>query len=182
MADKTRIEIILGPMFSGKSTELCRRVERYDAIGMKIFIINHDLDNRTDDSIKTHSGKKLQARKASFLKTILDDEEYLNSDVVGIDEAQFFPDLFDFIKIAERHNKIFIIAGLDGNYKREPMGDILRIIPYSDSVVKISAMDMEDKDGSEAIFTKRIVDSESPVLVGAQECYKAVSRKNYLKE
>lgn len=176
-----KIEIILGPMFSGKSSELLRRTNRFKAVGKKIFLINHSFDVRTDDYIKTHTNNKEKAVKTEFLLPLLNHPDYLEADVIGIDEAQFFTDLFDFIKIAERHDKFFFIAGLDGNYKREPMGDILRIIPYCDDVIKLKAMDMIDKDGSEAIFTKKIIkDENSLVLIGAEEYYAAVSRKNLL--
>lgn len=177
-----RIEIILGPMFSGKSTELLRRTDRFKAIGKKILLINHSLDTRTDDYVKTHTNNKEKAIKSSSLIPILELQEYKEADVVGIDEAQFFPDLLDFIKIAETHDKSFFIAGLDGNYKREPMGDLLRIIPYCDDIIKLKAMDMTDKDGSEAIFTKRIIKNQSSILVGAEEFYSSVSRKNFLTQ
>ena len=64
---------------------------------------------------------------------------------------------------------------------KETYGQILQIIPLCDEVVKLNAMDMIDKDGSPGIFSKRIVDTEGQVLVGANESYKAVSRKNYFK-
>lgn len=179
--EKTLIHIILGPMFSGKSTELVRRAERFDSIGMKIFLINHYLDSRTENYIKTHSGKKLKATKLQKLMNVFDNKEYIEADVIGIDEAQFFPDLLEFIKIAETHKKVFIIAGLDGDYKREPMGDLLKIIPYCNTVEKLTALDMIDKNGNEASFTKRIVPGGDSILIGAEEKYKAVSRENYLK-
>ena len=175
----TRVEVILGCMFSGKSTELLRRTNRYKAIGKQILLINHKYDNRTDNSIKTHSNIKETAIKTSELSSILETEEFKIADVIGIDEAQFFPDLLYFVESAEMYNKIIIVAGLDGDYKRKPIGQILQVIPLCDEVVKLNAMDMIDKDGSRGIFSKRIVDTEGQVLVGANESYKAVSRKNY---
>jgi len=177
----TRIEIILGCMFSGKSTELLRRTNRYKAIGKQILLINHKYDSRTDNSIQTHSNIKQTAIKTSELSSLLNTKEFKNADVIGIDEAQFFPDLLQFVESAELHNKIIIVAGLDGDYKRKPIGQILQIIPLCDEVVKLNAMDMIDEDGSPGIFSKRIVDTEGQVLVGANESYKAVSRKNYFR-
>ena len=86
----------------------------------------------------------------------------------------------EFNGYVEKFPKIIIISGLDGDYKREPIGEILKVIPLCDDVVKLKALDMIDKDGSEAIFSKRIVESDEQILVGAQESYIAVSRKNYL--
>lgn len=175
----SRIEIILGCMFSGKSTELLRRCNRYKAIGQNVLLINHLNDVRTGKSIMTHEKTTATALKTDSLLNMLENEEFLKSDVVGIDEAQFFGDLLEFVKIVETQNKILIISGLDGDYNRQPFGQILNCIPLCDEVVKLSAMDMVDRDGTPAIFTKRIVDEDNQVLVGASDKYLAVSRKNY---
>ena len=173
-----RIEIILGCMYSGKSTELIRRCRRYQAIDKKVLLINHAFDTRTTNKVQTHNKMTMDAYKTNRLMDNID--AYKDCDIIGIDEAQFFEDLFEFIQyIDKENNKIVILAGLDGDSNREPFGDLLRCIPYCDDVVKLSAMDMVDKDGSLGIFTKRIVDNTDTILVGAQDCFIAVSRKNY---
>jgi len=177
--NSSRIEIILGCMFSGKSTELLRRCNRYSAIDKNVLLINSSKDTRTDDSIKTHQNIKQKAIKTNNLLSIIDTEEFNNSLVIGIDEAQFFDDLYDFVINAEKHNKIIIIAGLDGDYNRKKFGQILDCIPLCDTVEKLTAMDMVDKDGTPGIFTKRIVNDDGQVLVGSSDYYVAVSRKNY---
>jgi thymidine kinase len=172
--DKTRIEVILGCMFSGKSTELIRRTNRYKSIGKRILLINHVLDERTDDSIQAHCGRKVSAIKTDKLYNL---REIVDSyDVIGIDEAQFFPDLLRFVTEIEKLGKVIVVAGLDGDYKREPIGQILFLIPLCDEVVKLTAM---DKDGSPAIFTKRTSIFNEQILVGASESYIAVSRKHF---
>ena len=176
----TRIEIIIGPMFSGKSTELLRRTSRYEAIGKKILLINHSNDSRTTDFIQTHSKQTRKAIKVSSLMPLLENDDYLQADVIGIDESQFFTDLQNFISIAEYNNKIFIIAGLDGDYKRRPIGQILSLIPMCDTVDKLTSLDMMDKDGSPGLFTKRLGDSDELVVIGAENEYISVNRKNYL--
>ena len=179
----TKIEIILGCMFSGKSTELLRRVKRYKAIGMKTLLINNVIDLRTGLFIETHDGVKFSAIKLKYLMNIYNDYEdiYNQSDIIAIDEAQFFPDLLHFVLKAEKDNKIILIAGLDGDSNRKPFGQILSCIPLCDSVIKLKAMDMISKDGTEAIFTKRLInDNKKQILVGSRDKYKAVSRKNYL--
>lgn len=177
----TRIEVILGCMYSGKSTELIRRINRYESIGKNILLINHTKDIRTDNNVSTHSNQKKNAKKTEFLSDLIHSLEFIKADVIGIDEAQFFTDLYDFITKIEKFNKIVIVAGLDGDYQRKPIGQILDIIPLSDSVIKLTALDMETKDGSLAIFTKRLVNSNQQILVGSTDEYMAVSRKNYLK-
>jgi len=173
-----RFEIILGCMFSGKSTELIRRLSRYQAINKNILAINHSFDSRTDDSIKTHKGTTIPAVKSNKLMTIIDTLDYKNAEIIGIDEAQFFEDLYEFVLTCERDNKDLIICGLDGDYQRKPMGQILDCIPLCNSVVKLNAL---DKDGSDAIFTKRINSEEGAIVIGGSDKYIAVSRANYFK-
>ena len=175
----SQIELIIGPMFSGKSTELLRRISRYEAIGKNILLINSILDTRTDDSVKTHNNNIKKAIKVNNLKDILQNQEYLNADILGIDESQFFSDLLEFVKIAEKTNKTIIIAGLDGDSNREPFGDILKCIPLCNSVDKLSGMCMVKKDGTPSHFTKRIINSDQQTLIGAKESYMTVSRSGY---
>ncbi len=178
--DKTRIEIILGCMFSGKSTELLRRCNRYSAIGKKVLLINSQNDTRTGNSIKTHQNVRQEAVKVhNLLPDVIDSENFKDSEVIGIDEAQFFEDLYEFVIKAEKYGKTIIIAGLDGDFNRKRFGQILDCIPLCDTVEKLSAMDMVSKDGTPAIFTKRIVNKDSQILVGSDDYYVAVSRKNY---
>tara|TARA_B110000967_G_C18786795_1_gene511217 strand:+ start:609 stop:1142 length:534 start_codon:yes stop_codon:yes gene_type:complete len=174
-----RIEVILGCMFSGKSTELLRRLRRWKAVGFNVLTINHSLDVRTNNSVKTHDNVRSDALKISSLLSIVDSDVFKTNQIIGIDEAHFFEDLLEFVLVSEKAGKTIIVAGLDGDYRREPIGDILKLIPLCDEVVKLQALDMIDRDGSPAIFSKRIVSGNSQILVGAQESYKAVSRKNY---
>jgi len=191
--DQFHFEIILGCMFSGKSTELIRRISRYQSIGMTVLCINHSLDTRAaGDTIKTHNHDTnlISALKTSALMSITETEAFTNADVIGVDESQFFKDLYQFVLFVEKCNKTLIISGLDGDYKREPIGDILKCIPLCDTVVKLTAFDMIDKDGSTAIFTKRISkpvgsadsiepEEEEQISIGGSEKYLAVSRKNF---
>ena len=150
-----RIEIILGCMFSGKSTELIRRLSRYEAVGISTLLINSSFDTRTDDGVKTHNNIIKNAKKTRNLMSIVNTDEYITNNVIGIDEAQFFPDLKEFVLYSE-NNKTIIIAGLDGDSDRQPFGEILECIPFCDEVVKLTALDMVSKDGTKAIFSKRI--------------------------
>ena len=123
-----RFEIIIGPMFSGKTTELLRRISCLEAIGKKILIINHSLDSRTDNSVLTHSKHKKKAIKVSKLLPVIDTDSFREADVIGIDEAQFFDDLYEFILKIEHMNKIVYISGLDGDYLRKPFGNHYEVI------------------------------------------------------
>ena len=176
------IEIILGCMFSGKSTELMRRCSRDEVIGKNVLYINHSFDTRTGDFIQTHSSYRKNALKLSSLN-LIPEKDFNEADVIGIDEAQFFPDLYEFVLKCEEKDKKVIMSGLDGDSNRKPFGQILNCIPLCDSVVKLTAMDMIDKDGSEAIFSlrkKNTQPNQEQICIGAQDTYMAVSRKNYL--
>ena len=174
--------MFIGPMFSGKSTELMRQVSRYKAIGKKVLVINHTNDTRTDESIKTHNNIKHIAVKVSNLLLLITKNMLEDIDIIAIDEAQFFPDLKEFILNIERTNLILYMAGLDGDSDRNPFGQILDCIPLCDSVVKLRALDMINCDGhTKAPFTLRIKDTtDSQIQIGAKDCYKAVSRENFL--
>jgi len=162
-------------MFSGKSSELIRRLSRFDSIGRPTMLVTSTMDTR---EYTTHDGRKLHTTRVSTLRELLDLSEYKEAAVVGIDEAQFFPDLLDFIKETERKNKTVILAGLDGDCNREPFGQILLCIPLCDEVVKLTAL---DASGSPAIFTRK-KQSSARVHIGGAETYEAVSRKTWIQK
>ena len=174
--------MFIGPMYSGKSTELLRQASRYRSIGKHVLLVNHTNDTRTDESIKTHNNLKHHAVKVKDLMTLTHNTYLKDVDVIAIDEAQFFTDLKQFILSIENSNMILYMSGLDGDSNRNPFGQILECIPLCDSVVKLRALDMIDCDGhTKAPFTLRIKnDTDSQVHIGAKESYKAVSRINYL--
>lgn len=177
-----RFDIIVGCMYSGKTTELIRRLTRYQSINKKVLCINHEIDTRSYDYYtQTHSGQKFRAIKISSLRDILKFPEYHEADVIGIDEGQFFNDLIDFVYQCEKDNKDLIVSSLDGDFQRKPIGQIAECIPLCNTITKLEALDMESRDLTPAIFTKRISDSKEQILVGSTEHYIAVSRENYLK-
>lgn len=180
-----RIDIIIGSMFSGKSTELIRLINRYKVLGKKILVVNHKLDKRySENSISTHSNMVLECLSIENLNDINNDNKYLkeykNCEVLVIEEAQFFKDLYNIVvKAADIDNKIVIVAGLDGDSNREAFGDILKLIPKCDSVKKLHALCVKCKDGTSASFTKRLIKNNSQIYIGVSE-FIAVCRYHYL--
>jgi len=169
------LKIIMGNMFSGKTTELIRRLKRYKVIGKRILVLNSSLDTRSSDEVlKTHDNSKFECLKVSNLE----DVDYSEVDIVAVDEAQFFSGLKPFVEKVLMDNKTILLAGLDGDYKQEKFGEIIDCIPLADKVFKITAMCMECMDGTHGPFTKRIVDYEGKNLIGDKEMYKAVCRKH----
>ena len=179
-----RIDIIMGCMFSGKSTEIIRLINRYKALDKKILIVNHSNDKRyKKDSISTHSNINIDCISIDNLDNIkkVSKYEYSSKDVIVIEEAQFFSKLYEFVlDSAEKDNKIIILAGLDGDSNRNEFGDIIKLIPKCDSVVKLHALCSICKDGTLAPFTKRLVENTSQVLVGVSE-FIPVCRAHFLK-
>jgi len=177
-----RIDIIMGCMFSGKSTEIIRRVNRYKALKKNILIINHISDTRyKTDSIVTHNKVSIDCTSLKSLSAVTQMDNYQSLDVIVIEEAQFFEDLYSFVlNAADNDNKIIIIGGLDGDSNRNEFGDIIKLIPKCDSVKKLHALCSICQNGTLACFTKRLVDDKEQILIGVNE-FIPVCRYHYLK-
>jgi len=175
-----KIDIMLGCMYSGKTTEVIRTCEKMSVVMDNVVCINYAGDTRygDDDNLYSHNLKKISCIKAETLSEIPLDI-IKNADMILINEAQFFPDLIDNCLLwAETYGKNIIASGLDGDFKRKPFGQILDLIPYADSVTKFSALCPICKDGTKAIFTKRLSDETEQKVIGSSN-YMAVCRKHY---
>jgi len=182
-----RIEVIAGPMFSGKSEELIRRLKRARIARQRVACFKPDIDLRYHrTSIASHSAQTHDAstvanveRLREALSTQLDDIE-----VIGIDEAQFFdegiiPLVVELVHLGKR----IILAGLDTTFTAEPFGPIPALMAIADEVSKLSAVCMVC--GAPAIHTQRLGASQELVVVGAAGVYEARCRacfKPYLDE
>ncbi|KAH7545339.1 hypothetical protein FEM48_Zijuj01G0083000 [Ziziphus jujuba var. spinosa] len=177
------IHVIVGPMFAGKTTTLLRRIQSESTSGRSVAIIKSNKDTRYGlDSIVTHDGVKLPcwplANLSSFRQKFGPDA-YDQLDVIGIDEAQFFEDLYDFCREAADHDgKTVIVAGLDGDYLRKSFGCVLDIIPLADSVTKLTARC--ELCGKRAFFTLRKTQETQTELIGGADVYMPVCRQHYV--
>jgi len=180
------LEIIIGCMWSGKSTEIIRIAKRYKSINKNVLIIKNDKDNRYDFSdsyVVSHDHEKIKCINCFDLLPLIETELYSKADIIIIEEAQFFKDLYKFSIIsADIKNKTLIVVGLDGDFQRKPFGDILKLIPCSDKVTKLNAFCKLCNDETLANFTKRCSNNTEQELVGADDIYMAVCRKHYLNE
>lgn len=181
-----RIELIIGCMFSGKSSELIRRVRRYESISTNVLSINNDEDTRYEDNsnnIVTHDMVKQHAISVNKLLPLMLNQQYKDASIIAINEGQFFSDLADFcITSADYHNKTIIIAGLNGDYKREPFEQISKLMPHADEILKLSAMCKSCNNGTLASFTKKKTDSTQLIEVGGADIYEPVCRNCYNTE
>jgi len=142
-------------MFSGKTSELVRRVQRYKLAGYNCVIVSYLRDTRISvNNIASHDGIRVPAIPATTLAEVRD--AIIDYDVVGIDEGHFFPDIVGFCEGACDLGKKVIVAGLDGDFRKQKFGEILNLIPLAESVTKLSAICMSC--AKEAAFTKRICD------------------------
>jgi len=174
------VEIIIGPMFSGKSSRLISEIEKHNKLGINTLLISSTIDNRDENSIVTHDGKKLFALKTNKLIDIIDSNEFNNSELVCIDEAQFFDDLYDFVLKIEKYNKYLVISGLDADSDRKKFGQIIDCIPLCNKIEKLQAVCMLSNNGTKASFSKRIVDKQSKIDIGGNDKYKAVCRSKFI--
>lgn len=177
------LSIILGPMFSGKSSHLLSMIHKYKAIDSPMFIITSSHDTRyKEGSIVNHNQDSFPADVAvSLLYNVKSNTKFFESNVIIIEEAQFYVDLVSFVlECVEVYEKNVILAGLDGDVHRKPFGKILDLIPYCDSVVKLKALCKICNDGTEAIFSSRKEASSLVVDVGGADKYESLCRDHYL--
>lgn len=180
------ITLILGCMFAGKSSELIRQIRRYRSVGLHVIVIKHSIDDRYNAAcVTSHDKEEIESINVSDLELVLEKhkEEFDKADLVVIEEAQFFHHIYQFVlDTAEKYNKDVIVAGLDGNYKREPFlgGELLRLIPISDNIYKLHGFCQICR--RKASFTKAIIAKmDSEVNVGGKEKYIPVCRQHYLE-
>jgi len=176
-----RIETIVGPMFSGKSEELIRRLKRARIARQRVACYKPDIDLRYHrTSIASHSSQTHEActvtnvehLKAALLPQL--DE----IDVIGIDEAQFFDATIIPLTVELVHlGKRILLAGLDTTFNAEPFGPIPALMAIADEVTKLSAVCMVC--GAPAIHTQRLGQSQELVLVGAAGLYEARCRTHF---
>jgi len=182
------LEIIIGPMFAGKSSALLSRIRRSKAIGKSVMVITSSLDKRysVEPALVSHDKESVAAFATSKLMSCLQDDDVqlgklLEADLVIIEEAQFFPDLRQFVEIVLTLKKNIVVCGLDGDTAARPFGQVLDCIPLADSVIKMTALCEMCGDGTPAIFTglRSSGSAEGQIKVGASETYIPLCRKHY---
>lgn len=174
-----RIEVICGSMFSGKTEELIRRMKRARFAKQKVEIFKPAIDVRySDEDVVSHDHNIIPSTPIDSSDSIL----LLSSDtdVVGIDEAQFFdnrlPDVCN--ELANRGVRV-IVAGLDMDYKGVPFGPIPALCAIADDVTKVHAICV--KCGALAYVSHRLVANDKRVLLGETEEYEPLCRDCYRK-
>lgn len=170
------IEVVCGPMFSGKSEELIRRLRRAEIARQRVQIFKPGIDQRySEDHIVSHSELRIRSeavKDAADIERRLD----LRTEVVGIDEAQFLGEgIIDLVLRMADMNKRIIIAGLDTDYLGRPFHPMPELLAVADEITKSLAICM--RCGNPAKHTQRLVASEDLVVVGAAGMYEARCRR-----
>jgi thymidine kinase len=170
------IEVICGSMFSGKSEELIRRLRRAMIARQRVQIFKPAIDQRyTESEIVSHSEMRLPSIVVSSSAQLLGKLEN-RTEVVGVDEAQFFD--AGLVPVCERmadQGKRVIVAGLDKDYRGEPFEPMPSLMAIAEDVTKTLAICM--RCGSPANNTQRLVENSERVVVGAQGLYEARCRR-----
>jgi thymidine kinase len=176
-----RIEVITGPMFSGKSEELIRRLKRARIARQRVVCYKPDIDLRYHrTAIASHSSQTHEACTVTNVEHLKAElfPQLQQIDVIGIDEAQFFDTSIIPITVELVHlGKRILIAGLDTTFNAEPFGPIPALMAISDEVTKLSAVCMVC--GAPAIHTQRLGQSQELVVVGAAGLYEARCRTHF---
>ena len=180
--NESYLELIVGPMFSGKTSYLVNIFKQCKFCNIPVVVINHSFDNRYDDSLlSTHDKVMIPCIKTEKLFDVSDNFELTYAEVILINEGQLFGDLYVFVEKMLHHGKKIYVCGLDGDFKRQKFGQILDLIPLSDNIIKLSSMCSLCKNGKPGIFSHRISSEKEQVVIGADN-YIPVCRNCYQRE
>src|SRR5215213_278211 len=173
------IEVIAGSMFSGKSEELIRRLRRARIARLKVQVFKPEIDVRfSRDHIVSHSEMRHESnavRTASEILELVDPA----TEVVGIDEAQFFDnDLVDVVNLLATRGVRVIVAGLDQDYTGRPFEPMPQLLAVAEYITKTHAICV--RCGQLANYSQRIVEVEGQVVVGASDAYEARCRRCFV--
>lgn len=172
------IEVVCGPMFSGKTSELIRRVERAQIAKQRVQIFKPCIDIRYNkEDVVSHTSRTVKAEPVENAVDILIRLKD-STRVVAIDEVQFFDDAITtvVVKLAARGYRV-ICAGLDLDYRAQPFGPMPSLLAVADEVMKIHAICTIC--GASASRTQRLIKSKAQVLLGETDAYEARCRAHY---
>ena len=180
LMQRGRIELIMGCMFAGKTTELLRRCNKHKITGKRVLRVKFSADKRYDNEFKisTHTGQQIQATPINVLSQLGDEWKAYN--VIGIDEGQFFPDIVNFSEMAANCGKIVIISSLQGTFLRGAFPNILALLPKCEKIKKLTAICKLCKQN--ASFTFRTASKDCNVMIGGENMYMPLCRECHARE
>ena len=162
------LELILGCMFSGKTSALEKIFKQHSLCDIDCIAINYHADKRYSDTmLSTHDKTTIPCLFAEKLEEITDN--VAKYQVILINEGQFFEDLVPWVEGQLKEQKSIYVCGLDGDFQRNKFGTILDLIPKADMYTKLTALCANCKSGARASFTYRKSDSREQTLIGSDE-------------
>lgn len=173
-------------MFSGKTTELLKQINRHRLAKKKCLIIKHKSDTRYLESavneVRTHEGVTYNKCDIVYYEKLTDDEyKYvLEYDVVGIEEGLFFENVSEFADSLANNGITVIVSSIDSSYCQQPFANITKLMTLSENIIKLTGICM-DCCSNESSFTISKVQFDSKFLVGGIDCFKTVCRKCLIK-
>jgi len=178
------LKLIIGPMFSGKSTKLIELIRKYKTIGYKILTIKNSLDTRYSNvsQIISHNKDSEPCLSITYLNDIFTNivfkKKYDESQVIFIEEAQFFTYLDEFVTRALDDKKTIFVVGLNGDSNQNNFGEIHKLLPKCNDIELLKAYCKVCNDETPAEFSKRIIKTNNQVYVGNDNEYMPVCRKH----
>lgn len=174
---KNNLELIVGPVCSGKSAELIRKVTRYQIAGFNVLLVKPKIDTRFP-IVKSRNGSEMVCYEMDKSEDIYDlivnyameGEGVRNVNIIAFEEAQFFPNLYPVVKDLLLRNFKVVVSALDSDFNGEPFGDITKLLILSDTVVKLTAVCMECKNDN-AIFSQKLKVGGNQIEIGDLELY-----------
>ena len=162
------MDLIIGPVCSGKSAELIRRVERFKIADYKVLVIKPAIDTRAL-SVKSRTGTEVSCLIISDLTEVL---SYANLyDVIAIDEAQFFKDLYSVVKfLLKDMKKRVLVSGLDADFNGMLFGEVSQLITLASSIDRLTAICMVCKNDN-AVFSQKLKKGGDQIEIGDLETY-----------
>lgn len=182
--DQGYLEVILGPMFSGKTSKILELYKQCTFSNIPVAVINHASDTRYSETmLSTHDKTMIPCINVDKLFDLNEHEtlssEVFSAKVILINEGQFFGDLYTWVSsMVDIFGKTVYVCGLDGDSNREKFGQILDLIPICDKVHKLKSICSICKNGTRAIFSLRLSEEHQQILIGS-DCYKPVCRNCY---
>lgn len=191
---KSYLELIIGPMYSGKTSKLLEIFKQCNFCDISVCVINHSLDKRYHNSmLSSHDKIMIPCLNVDNLSNLWfnngeidlpsfsDNTEHKfirKAEVILINEGQFFKDLHYVVNDMLKNNKVIYVCGLDGDFERKKFGELLDLIPLCDKVTKLTSLCSNCKNGTPGIFSKRLSNETEQTIIG-YENYVPVCRFCY---
>lgn len=173
------LELIIGCMYSGKSSYLLHILDKHSINNSgKVLYINHKLDKReteyNENNFSSHSSCIKFSNKIEMISVDkLDNIEFKKYNVIGIDEGQFFDDIYDFVRKSMQYVHFIYVVSLNGDFEQKIFGNVYKLIPFCYNIKYFKANCVYCNKFNEAIFNLRKNNNKEQVLIGGKNLYEA---------